>query len=199
MLSYNIYAQLLPLGVASPQGTIPSDADLSTYVTPGVWRIDNAGTLVSSSAYNWGMLIILSTSGSGVSQIFLPNSSSNTKVLFRNRLSGTSTFTSWTQISAPSYLIENPTLSSLASALGGFGLANMTTYRAYTGDMNDIKENAWGYVSTTTTNAPSGITEFSFLSFCAWTSAPIQIVVGQGGFAMRRYLFNAWSPWKIVK
>lgn len=75
----------------------------------------------------------------------------------------------------------------------------MTRHQAYEGDMNDIKGNAWGYTGTGATNTPSGLNPYmSFISLAVWTGAPIQIMVSDNGFAIRRYLFNAWTSWTVV-
>ena len=76
----------------------------------------------------------------------------------------------------------------------------MTRYQAYDGDMNDIKENAWGYTLDATTNTPPGLNpSMSFISLAVWEQAPIQIMVSNNGFAVRRFLFATWSQWTVVK
>ena len=90
-------------------------------------------------------------------------------------------------------------VKTFQQVLGVYGLSSMTRHQAYEGDMNDIKGNAWGYTGTGATNTPSGLNPYmSFISLAVWTGAPIQIMVSDNGFAMRRYLFNAWTQWTVV-
>ena len=71
-------------------------------------------------------------------------------------------------------------------------------YSAFSGDMNDLKGNTYGYITTTAENMPDLIAP-SFITFEVWSSSPIQIAVGSEGFAIRRFLFSAWGDWILYK
>lgn len=99
----------------------------------------------------------------------------------------------------PSFYKNYANESSLAEALAAFGLSSMTRHQNYTGDMNDIKGNAWGYTGSGATNTPSELnSSMSFISLAVWWEAPIQIAVSDNGFAVRRFLYNNWSQWTVV-
>ena len=89
---------------------------------------------------------------------------------------------------------ERITPAALASLLGAIC---PTGYNPYTGDMNDLESNCWGYCASTVTNLPSEDTtkDGSFIVFNILGGYPIQIYFGYGAVYFRRQLYNAWSPW----
>lgn len=120
-----------------------------------------------------------------------------TNRVYQRHSNSASSWTDWVLNYDHNLLTNSTELSSLASALG---VVKFAEHSGFNGDMNDLRNWAWGYLGSAATNVPIHSSSFIVIPISGM-SYPVQILFGDNdgansGIYVRRYLYGSWSTWK---